>query len=244
MKKVKLNLYEHELRKNKNSIIEIFGLPKSGKTSLMKELKSRGFNVALSKYQRNPNNPEDRNVVKTESTLKKTLFFLRHFLMHPWKSIYLFYKLNSNWIIIPGLNGIDYIKIGIMRNKYLAAVLGRYYLVEKMNEKIFIDEFIFQSLFMILQKKSDEKEIKRVLRCLPEAYKILVIEIDKKERERRMRKSISEGQTIILKNEYIKDRDKNQTFNYDIIKRIMDKEYGPTKKMSKKDLFKLKYSGE
>jgi len=206
-------------------VIEVFGLPKSGKTTLLKELKKKGVAVSLSNYQRNPHDPMDTSLVRDFSLVKKLFYFLSYLVFHPIKSFHLFLKLNSNWIILRRLGIGDYIKIFLIRNSYLAAVLARYNLLEKEKSRIFVDEFILQSLFMILQKSSSEREIKKVLRNLPNFNQILLIEIDPRERARRSEKSLRESPTRKLNREYFRVWRKNQEANYSIIKRLLLKRY-------------------
>ena len=133
-------------------IVEFFGLSKSGKSTLKKRLGEEGHKV-----------------MKFEEILrfKKAIYFLRYLYTHALCVVYLFWKMNSNYLIVKGVNKKDYIKVFLMRNSYLIGVLSKYEMIRNKKERIFTDEFSFQSVFMILQKKSDVKEIKEVLRHLP-----------------------------------------------------------------------------
>ena len=66
-----------------------------------------------------------------------------------------------------------------MRNSYLGAVLAKYETLKSKKTPIIVDEFLLQSLFMIFQKKTDKKKIKKVLNKLFQSNKILIIEEEK-----------------------------------------------------------------
>ena len=61
-------------------------------------------------------------------------------------------------------------------------VLGKYESVRKRKGEFFVDEFLLQSIFIILQKKSNENEIKKVLKYLPRTNKILLVESEEEKR--------------------------------------------------------------
>ncbi|MEK6817214.1 MAG: hypothetical protein AABX80_00265, partial [Nanoarchaeota archaeon] len=117
-------------------IIEFFGLSNTGKSVLKRELEKKGYKVS-----------------RTEKVSKTRKFFLfvRHFILNPLSTIYLFKKLNSNSIKIP-LSSEKKSAIKKMRNSYLTGVFSKYEYLKNKKENIFTDEFSFQSLFMILQK--------------------------------------------------------------------------------------------
>lgn len=228
---MKLLLFENHRNSNIN-IIEIFGLPKSGKTTLLKYLKKNNKNVIISSYQKNPHIVGDTSLIKSHSFSKKLLVFINHFTKHPIKTTYLFYKLNTNWITIPELKISDHLRIFIIRNSYLASVISKYYIAKNQNQTVYLDELIFQSLFIILQKKSTENEINKTLKRLPKPEKILLIEVDEVEREKRSQKSFRETPTSKLSLNYLKTWRKNQEFNYNIIKIILKKYYQPYREIS------------
>src|SRR3989344_6523827 len=93
------------------------------------------------------------------SNTGKFVLFIKHLILNPLNSLYLFKKLNSNRIQInfsPGKKSL----IRKMRNSYLAGVFAKYEYLKNKKDNIFTDEFSLQSLFMILQEKSNEKEIR------------------------------------------------------------------------------------
>jgi|SRR3989344_1021943 len=197
--------------KGSNSLktIELFGLSRSGKTTLLKKLIGKGNKGLLA---------------EGISFQKKLFLFFKYFLIHPLKTIYLFYKLNTNWIILPSLKARDYFFICKMRNSYLASVLAKYQIVKNLKEKIYLDEFLIQSIFMIIQNKSDKYEIRAILNMLPPFGDILIVESSKIERYERIKNTRFPAQQI-NKNYAVKWM-KNSEYNYEIIKKILIKKYG------------------
>ena len=57
--------------------------------------------------------------------------------------------------------------------------LAKYEYLKNKKEKIFTDEFSFQALFMILQKKSNEKEIRKIIKKLPKSEYLFLFEGNK-----------------------------------------------------------------
>jgi len=211
------NLREKDNKKIRT--IELFGLSRSGKTSLLKELIKKG----------------NKGILTRDISSEKKLFFLfKYFLKRPIKTLYLFLKLNTNWIIYNNISLKDYIKIFKMRNSYLGSVLGKYEIVKNKKEKFYIDEFIIQALFMIIQKKSDEKEIKNLLKKLPSIGEIMLVESNKKERYKRIKNTRFPAQQI--SEDYSIEWMKNSEYNYKIIKKILIKKYGPIEWMKRINL--------
>ena len=133
-------------------IIEFFGLSNSGKSVLKRKLESQGYSVSK---------PEKLGEVR-----KTALFFL-YLIKNPIKTMKLFWMLNTNNADVNNLSTGKRMKIRIMRNSYLAGVLAKYELLRNRKEDIFTDEFSLQSLFMIFQKKADEKSIRKAMEILP-----------------------------------------------------------------------------
>ncbi len=204
---------------NKLKTIELFGLSRSGKTTLLKDLIKKGNKGLLTDYI---------------SLQKKIFLSLRYFLIHPLKTVYLFYKLNTNWIVLPFLKPKDYFLIWKMRNSYLSSVLAKYQIVKNSKDKIYLDEFLIQSIFMIIQRKSNKKEIMDILDRLPPSGEILIIGSNKIERYNRIKNTRFPAQQI--NKDYSIEWMKNSEYNYKIIKKILIKKYGPIDKIWKKKI--------
>ncbi len=187
--------------------IEIFGLAKSGKTTFLKKLKEKGKEVYEVEYGNN---------------ITKIYNIIKYFIKKPIKTLYLFFKLNSNWLKLEHLTVKNYLGILKMRNSYLAGVLAKYEIVSKKDD-IYVDEFILQSLFMIFHKRVDDKEIREVLYCLPKSKNILLFEEKRKVRFERLKKIKKPATNLDL---YFKFKwQKNCEYNYKIIKKILLEEY-------------------
>src|SRR3989344_5166343 len=143
-------------------IIELFGLSKTGKTIFKSNLKKLNYRTL---------DPKEL------SNNKRVLFFLKYFFKEPRNTIKLFYKLNTN-------NIYKNIKVRRMRNTYLITTLAKYQYLKGKTGKIFADEMALQSIFMILQKKSDKEEINKVINLLPKSDFIFLFERSKEQRHK------------------------------------------------------------
>lgn len=150
-------------------IIEFFGLSKSGKSILLNDLGKKGFNI---------------NKFNDVSILIKILFFIKCFFKYPLNTIYLFYKTNSNNLEIESLKILDKIRIFLMRNSYVFSMLAKSERLKNKSGIQFVDEYSLQSLFMILQVKSDKKTFQKIFSKLPLADYVFLFERDKKERHK------------------------------------------------------------
>jgi len=153
-------------------IVEFFGLSKSGKSTLKRILAQKGYSTSRT------------SVLKTDdpSFVIKNIFFLKHLILHPLNVLHLFYKLNTKHIPLKQLTPKDRLKISKMRNFYLAAVLSKYEQIKNKKENIFVDEFSFQNLFMILQTKSDKKALGNILNKLPKSDYLFLFERSSRKR--------------------------------------------------------------
>lgn len=194
-------------RENKHKFIEIFGLSQSGKTTLLEKISKKIHVVSWD---------------HTPST-KKFLLFLRFLIKNPAKSAYLFFKLNTNTADLNNLDLKTSLKIRRMRNSYLAGVLGKYESVLTEKKEVFVDEFLLQSVLMILHKKSNKKEISSVIQSLPPLNKIFLVETDSKTRYKRLNSIRFPGEQI--SRAYALVWMKNSEFNYKIIKEILLESY-------------------
>jgi len=201
-----------------NNIVEIFGLAKSGKTLLFKKLIKKRYK-GLSHEE--------------ISTPQKIFFFLKFFLKHPLNTIYFFYKTNTNWIKLKSLAFKDYFEIFKMRNSYLAAVLSKYEIAKKTSRNLksrkplLVDEFLLQSLFMILHLKANEQEIRKIMEKMPHSGDILLVEESRKKRLNRLRNRKTPARN--LNKEFLEIWWTNIEFNYDIVKRMILKKYKKSK---------------
>ena len=183
-------------------IIELFGLSRAGKTTYKEELLSKGYNT-----------------IKEPIDIIKSLYFLKFFIKNPINTFYFFYKLNSSYLKLQKFSIINYIKMILMRNSYLLGVLAKCEQAINMKGNVIVDEFSTQSIFMILQKKSSEEEIKKLLQKLPKSDRIYILEIDEKTRYERFKKTRFPAQWI--EKEYAQNWMKNSEFNYKIIKKCL-----------------------
>lgn len=197
-----------EDKENRLKTVELFGLSRSGKTTLLKELIKKGNKGLLTE-----------NI----SSKRKLFSFLKFILIYPLKTAYLFFKLNTDWIVLPFLKFKDYFLIWKMRNSYLASVLAKYQVVRNSKERIYLDEFLVQSVFMVIQNKSDKDEIWRVLNRLPPSGDILIVESNKTERYKRIKNTRFPAQQI--NEDYALKWMLNSEYNYKIIKGLLIKKY-------------------
>ena len=209
-------------------IIEFFGLSNTGKSVLKRELEKKGYKVS-----------------RTEKVSKTRKFFLfvRHFILNPLNTIYLFRKLNSNSIKMP-LSSEKKFAIKKMRNSYLTGVFSKYEYLKNKKENIFTDEFSFQSLFMILQKKSNENEIKKIIKKLPKSDYLFLFEGKKDWRHKAYQKKHPvHGGTLMpgsrIDKNYAEEWMKTMEYNFEIIKKIIFENYKEDKETFKE--LKLKY---
>ena len=188
------------------NVTEVFGLPKAGKTTLTKRLERR------------------KEVLNWKGVggNRKLYYFLKYVFLHPLSSSYLFYKLNSHKIKMDHLGGKEYSLIWRMRNSYLSSTLAKYEYL-KWHKGIIVDEFALQSMFMILQKKSDKKELWNVMGCLPDSGKILLVETNDKERYGRLSKIKKFSRD--LDKEWKMKWWKTIEHNYKIMKEILKERY-------------------
>ncbi|MCH7516370.1 MAG: hypothetical protein IIB08_04475, partial [Bacteroidetes bacterium] len=72
-----------------------------------------------------------------------------------------------------------------MRNSYLTGALSKYEKAVEKNEVVILEESPVQSIFIIMQKKSNGRELAKILNALPKPNKLLIFELSKKDREKR-----------------------------------------------------------
>ena len=200
------------LNKNNQQFIELFGLAKSGKTTLYEELLKKGYKGFLF----------DKFFIG-----KKLFYFLKFLIKNPLRTSYLFYKINSNWIALENLKFRDYLEIFSMRNSYLIAVLAKYEIVKNLRNLVFIDEFLLQSIFMIKQQEANKKEMMEILDLLPKSNKILLVEASSQERSERFKKIKKFARK--LNSKYRKVWIRNSEFNYKIIRELLFELYNVKK---------------
>lgn len=205
------------LYKNKHAdypnYIELFGLSKSGKTSLTKILKKKIRVISVPK-----------------GFFSKIGYFIKFLFKKPVVSYLLFLKLNSE--ILDAGNIKDNIKVFFMRNSYLAAVLSKYERILLIKYPLLVDEFFLQSLFMIFQKKANHNEIIKIMDLLPMNH-ILVIEIPNNLRKKRLQQVGFPGGNI--NRIYARKWMENMEYNYKLIIEILEKSHDKLL-LSNKDL--------
>lgn len=193
-------------------IIELFGLSNTGKSYLKKKLEEK-----------------EHLVVKIEeiSSFVKFIYLLKYLMKHPITSIYLFYSLNNNHLTLDTLSINKRIRILKMRNSYFAFVLSKYEQIKNKKENIFIDEFSHQALFMIIQNKSSEKELKKIIKRLPEPDALLLFEKSKEKRHKSYKKPhpFKQGASHYpgswIDKKYAKEWMAAMEHNFEIIKKII-----------------------
>ncbi|MCH7568289.1 MAG: hypothetical protein IIA87_02605 [Nanoarchaeota archaeon] len=122
-----------------------------------------------------------------------------------------------------------------MRNSYLAFVLSKYEQIKNEKERIFIDEFSFQSLFMILQNKSSEENIQKIIRKLPKSDILFVFEANREKRHKAYKKlhPYKKGAILLpaswIDKSYAKSLMEVMEYNFEIIKKIILKNYNEDK---------------
>ncbi|MDO8509354.1 MAG: hypothetical protein Q7S27_06765 [Nanoarchaeota archaeon] len=201
-------LLERKKTLNILNCTEIFGLTKSGKTTYLRQRVKKGEQVLF---------------VEKGKFFSKVVNFLKYASKNPTNVLYLFFRLNSNWIYLKELTLKDYLVIWKMRNYYLAAVLSKYEKLKWSKENYFVDEFLLQSLFMIFQVKSSEENIKKIISRIPKSKNVLIIEAPPKIRYSRI--SNVKNPATKLSSEYKLKWVKNSEYNYETIKKILLEEY-------------------
>lgn len=183
-------------------IIEFFGLSRTGKTTVKEELVAEGYKT-----------------ISKASSFTKLFNFLGYLSSHPIKTIFLFKKLNSNYLKLPRFSLKAYIKMFLMRNSYLVGALSKYHRASKSKEILILDEAPIQSIFIILQKQFSKQEIFRLLSTLPKPEILIIFELPKKTREERHAKTRYPAQWI--NKDYAKEWLLNSEHNYELIKNIL-----------------------
>ncbi|NCO11497.1 hypothetical protein CO038_04720 [Candidatus Pacearchaeota archaeon CG_4_9_14_0_2_um_filter_39_13] len=201
-------------------IIEFFGLSNSGKSVLKKHLEEKGHSVM--KFE------------KISSTTK-IMLLVKSFFLHPARNTLLFLKLNSNPLEIRNLPFNARISSSLMRNSYLASVLAKEEYLKRSSEKIYTDEYSFQSVFMILQKKASEEEIRQLISWLPKSDFLVFFRGSKILRDKayKIRHPFRKGTLLPGSNfseEYGKAWMDSMEYNFRILEKIISKDYKETEK--------------
>lgn len=192
-------------KKTKTNSLELFGLSRSGKSTYAESL-AGGFDLI-----KNPKN-------------KFALFwnFSKFLFKNPIKTLKLFSILNSNKLSLKSLTFSEKFRIFLMRNSYLLAVLAKTKYL-KSNKPTIFDEFLTQSIFIIIQSKSTKKELEKVLSLLNSPCNILLFEELKFVRYKRFAQHRFPGGHI--NKEYSLEWMKNQEHNYKLIKELLLEKY-------------------
>tara|TARA_Y100000310_G_C20694281_1_gene824402 strand:- start:592 stop:1368 length:777 start_codon:yes stop_codon:yes gene_type:complete len=203
--------------KDQEMIVEFFGLSNSGKSVLKKRIGQSG---------------EQTLRFEDFSAGKKFSLFLKYFFAHPISTKLTFIKLNCNKIDFSG-SFIDRFKIWKMRNSYLAAVFAKAAYLSKVDEKIFVDEYICQSLFMIFNKNVKEKEVESILNRLPRSDYVVIFRGDKKRRDFLYNLKHPNKPGKLLPGSFINEQFGKKWLevmehNFPIIERVLRKRYSKT----------------
>jgi len=192
-------------------IVEFFGLSKTGKSILADKLKKQNYKVI------------DENEI---NLLKKIFFLFAYIFKNPLSTVYLFNKLNTNHIDIPLPLKIK-LRILIMRNSYLAGVLSKYQRIKNNKQLQFVQEFFLQALFIILQSKSNEKELRQILSKFTKSEYLFLFERDKKRRHEIYHKPhLTHNKSLMFPGAEISKKYaiawmEVMEYNYNIIKRLI-----------------------
>lgn len=218
---------ENETQSQGKIIIELFGLSNSGKSVLKKELAKRGYKTA--KFEE-------------VSAAKKLLFLGKSFLLNPARNLYLFTKANSSQIKIRNLGLFKKLSGRIMRNSYLASVLAKEEWFKILGGDVFTDEYSFQAIFMILQKKASEQEIKNLIAHLPQSDFLILFDGNRKLRQKayKIRHPFQPGTLLPgsrISQEYGKMWMDSMEHNFGIIKQIV--ENYPEEKIKFRDIVRI-----
>ncbi len=204
---MKIFLLKNNRQNRKNNCTELFGLSRSGKSSLLKKIEEK----------------KEKKIFNSKLSIFEKLFYLmKFFVKNPVKTIMLFSKMNSNWLYLKEFNFLKYAKIFLMRNSYLGYVLAKHEIIGMKN--IYVDEFLMQSLFMLIQRKSNEIELSDLIKVLPSG-RILLVEENEKERYKRIDKTRYPAEQI--DKAYAVKWMENMEFNYKIIRKILFENYTP-----------------
>ena len=200
-------------------IIEFFGLSNSGKSVLKRRLERAG---------------EKTLKFGDLSTGKKLGLFLKYFVKHPIDTKLSFITLNGNKIDFSG-SFSERFRVFRMRNSYLAAVFAKAAYLSKVDERIFVDEYICQSLFMIFHKNVKEKEVSEILNRLPRSDYVVIFRGDKKRRDFLYSLKHPNKPGKLLPGSFINEQFgekwlKVMEHNFPIIERVLRKEYSKTDK--------------
>ncbi len=203
-------------------IIEFFGLSNTGKSMLKRKLAEDGYEISKNDF----------------SFFKKLFLFKKHLILHPITTFYLFVKLNFNHLKFDSSNLAKRFKIFRMRNSYLALVLAKYESLKNKTGNVFMDEFSFQSLFMIFQKQSNEQEIRRILKKLPKSNHLFLFEGKNEWRYKAYEKKHPKRKGTLLPGsgidfEYAKKWMETMEYNFEIIKKVILKDFTKDKKTFK-----------
>lgn len=200
-----MNLLILKRKDAQEKLIEVFGISRTGKTTTLKGLKAKGEKII---------SPDDVGFMSKFYNLSK--FTLKH----PLKTIYLFYKTNTNHITLKELKSIEYLKILSMRNSYLGSALAKSEIIKTLNyERIYTDEFSLQLIFMIYQRKMTKEELQKLLPKLPKANKIIFMWIDK---EIRYQRSYIDGfPAQKISNDYAMAWMETMEYNFELIKEVL-----------------------
>ena len=193
-------------------IVEFFGLSRTGKTTLKNNLlESTNQNKYVS--------------LESSSDVTKLFSFLKFLFSHPGKTSYLFFKLNSNYLKMEKFSPVNYLKMIFLRNSYLMGVLAKHESIKKletqipMNKTILAEEYLTQAIFMILHKKSNKREIMKLIKILPNPNQLLIFELENEKRLKRYEKTRYPAEQI--ERGYALRWMENTNFNYQILKNLL-----------------------
>ncbi len=195
-----------KMNSKKNLLIEFFGLSRTGKTTYRKKLEEKGYKFNSSRqFKRYP-------------IIIRFYYFMKYFVKYPLRTIYFFYKLNSNYLKLEKFSVIQYVKIFLIKNLYLSRVLSDSELARQIKGPVVLEDFSHQAIFMILQRKAFEKEIKILLKILPKPDVLYIFETDKRTRYERLKKT--RFPHFRFGKDYPERWMRNSEYNYKIIKKI------------------------
>lgn len=171
-------------------IIEFFGKISSGKSSIAKNLSKK----------------ENFKIIKINSKTEKYLLSILFILLNPIKSFYLIKKCFKGSFI----------------KRKLALVqfnMAKYQKAKKEKDNCLLDEGFLQAIFSILDYNLEKKQIKEYLNNIPISKKIIILNIDEKNREKRLKQRKHNIPEKMFNEKYAEKWEKTMIKNYDKIKK-------------------------
>ena len=181
-------------------VIELFGLPGAGKTTLAQALKEKGYII-----------------IKVENNFELIFYNILFILLHPYNSFVIFsyiFQSSEDWKRF-------YPKF---TNAFLQC--NARYQKSKFFKKALVDQGFFQNIITIFEKKINKDKMGRFLRSLPRLDLLIVVEADEDLRKLRLAsrgyrhsKSFFEKYNTPAK---VQEWEETINYNYQLFKGMID----------------------